>query len=95
MMPGSTKEQDKARESWLTDFHGRKQCILQAVLSVLSPTLSEHIGLSPDIGRTIRSLPCPTLCKEVLSTSWKGAGSILQSLKLTGSSSCCSSHSKI
>lgn len=43
-MPGS-KEQDKARESWLTDFHGRKQSGLQAASSVLSPTPPDHIGL--------------------------------------------------
>lgn len=36
-----------------------------------------------------------TLCSEVCSTSWKGAGSILALLKSTTWSSCCSSHSKI
>lgn len=36
-----------------------------------------------------------TLCSDVRSTSWKGAGSILQLLKLTCSSSCISSHSAI
>lgn len=36
-----------------------------------------------------------TLCSEVCSTSWKGAGSILALLKSTNWSSCCSSHSRI
>lgn len=36
-----------------------------------------------------------TLWSDVRSTSWKGAGSILQLLKLTCSSSCISSHSAI
>lgn len=36
-----------------------------------------------------------TLCSDVRSTSWNGAGSILQLLKLTCSSSCSSSHSAI
>lgn len=36
-----------------------------------------------------------TLCSDVRSTSWNGAGSILQLLKLTCSSSCFSSHSEI
>lgn len=94
-MPGSTTEQDKVRESWLREFHGRKRYVLQTAPSVLSPAPSDRTVSSPDLGRTIPSLPWPTLCKEVRSTSWKGAGSILQSLKLTGSSSCCSSHSKI
>lgn len=39
--------------------------------------------------------PLSTLCKEVRSTNWKGAGSILLLLKLTNWSSCSSSHSKI
>lgn len=36
-----------------------------------------------------------TLCSEVHSTSWKGAGSIWALPKSTGCSSCCSSHARI